>query len=163
LKTKKSGGEDMPFCGKCGTQVPEGTRFCGTCGNMITGGAPGQNEAMDAQENKWMGILAYLGPLVFVPMFAAKNSKFARFHTVQGFNLFLLDIAYGIVAGVLNAIFFAIFWGTGLIFSMLFSFISIAILVLAIIGIVNAAQGNKKELPIIGKLRILDSFMKPVV
>ena len=161
----------MAFCGKCGAQVPEGTKFCGVCGAEVTGGSSYQavptgapvTDERDANDNKAMGILAYLGPLVFIPMFAAKTSKFARFHTVQGFNLFLLDVAYGIVAGILSAIFFAVFWTVGWLFSSLLSLVWIGVAVLAIIGIVNAAQGKMKPLPIIGKLHILDSFMKPSV
>lgn len=170
----------MPFCGKCGAEVPEGTKFCGVCGTEIGGatqqsapsgaptGVPVQtDDARDAADNKAMGILAYFGPLVFVPMFAAKTSKFARFHTVQGFNLFLLDVAYGILGGILSGIFTAAFWwtapGLSFILNLIISLVWIAIAVLAIIGIVNAAKGEKKALPIIGKLHILDSFMKPSV
>ncbi len=166
----------MPFCGKCGAEVPEGTKFCGVCGGEVAGGptyqavptgAPVQDDARDIADNKVMGILAYFGPLVFVPMFAAKTSKFARFHTVQGFNLFLLDIAYGIVGSILSAILTAAFlWtapGLAVILNLVISLVWIAVGVLAIIGIVNAAQGKMKALPIIGKLHILDSFMKPSV
>ena len=34
----------------------------------------------DVQNNKVFAILAYIGILVLVPIFAAKESKFARFH-----------------------------------------------------------------------------------
>lgn len=37
----------------------------------------------------------------------------------------------------------------------LFSLLGIVFLVLAIIGIINAANGKAKELPVIGKYRIL--------
>ncbi|HNX14127.1 MAG TPA: zinc-ribbon domain-containing protein [Oscillospiraceae bacterium] len=165
----------MPFCGKCGAEVPEGTKFCGVCGAEIGGaqqaapvgtpvGAPVQtDDAKDAADNKAMGILAYFGPLVFVPMFAAKTSKFARFHTVQGFNLFLAEIAFSIVEWILIAIFWAISWKLGSIMSTVLGLLWLAFTVLAIIGIVNAAKGEKKALPVIGKLHILDSFMKPSV
>ena len=113
----------MSYCSKCGSQISEETRFCGVCGAPTDGSAPAYNEARDTEENKGMGILAYLGPLVFIPMFAAKNSKFARFHTVQGFNLFVLDLANGILGGIINAMFFAFFWGIGWLLSLLLSFV----------------------------------------
>ncbi len=169
----------MPFCGKCGAEVPEGTRFCGVCGAEIAGGttyqaapagAPVQtDDARDVADNKAMGILAYFCALVFIPMFAAKNSKFARFHTVQGFNLFLLWVASWIVFGLLGLIRTTTYvWGvpvytTPWFITVLSILVSLGISVLAIIGIVNAAKGTKKALPIIGKLHILDSFMKPSV
>jgi len=30
----------MPFCGKCGAELPEGTRFCSACGEPIQAAAP---------------------------------------------------------------------------------------------------------------------------
>ena len=41
-------------------------------------------ESQDIQDNKVMNILAYIGILVLVPIFAAKNSKVARFSSNQG-------------------------------------------------------------------------------
>jgi hypothetical protein len=41
-------------------------------------------DPQDAQDNKIMAILAYLGLLFLVPFLAAKESPFARFHTNQG-------------------------------------------------------------------------------
>ncbi len=35
----------------------------------------------DISANKGMAILAYLDPLVLIPIFAEKGSKFARFHS----------------------------------------------------------------------------------
>ena len=62
----------------------------------------------DAQDNKAMGILAYLGILVLVPIFAAKESPFARFHANQGLVLLIAEAAYGIAVAILSAIFLAI-------------------------------------------------------
>ena len=55
----------------------------------------------DINQNKVMAIFAYIGPLVFVPMFAAKQSKFAHYHTVQGFTLFVLEAIVGTLSGIL--------------------------------------------------------------
>ena len=41
----------------------------------------------DIAQNKAMAILAYLGILVLIPIFAAKNSAFAKFHANQGLIL----------------------------------------------------------------------------
>lgn len=43
-----------------------------------------QFDPRDIQNNKVMAILAYFGILVLIPIFAAKESKFARFHANQG-------------------------------------------------------------------------------
>ena len=43
----------------------------------------------DAEKNKIFGILAYLGILCLVPIFAAKDSPFAKYHANQGLVLLL--------------------------------------------------------------------------
>ena len=108
----------------------------------------------DIEQNKGMSILAYFGPLVLIPIFAAKNSKFARYHSNQGLVLLLAAIAYGIVYGILSTIIYAISWRLGFIVSII-GLVSILFTVLAIIGIINAVNGRAKELPIIGKFKIL--------
>ncbi len=111
-------------------------------------------DANDITQNKAMGILAYFGPLCFIPMFAAKGSKFARFHANQGLVLLIACIAYAIASGIVNAIILAISWRLYFLTSII-SLVSIVFAVLCIIGIINAANGKAKELPIIGKIKIL--------
>lgn len=110
--------------------------------------------AEDIEKNKVMAVLAYLGILVLVPLFAAKESKFARFHTNQGLILFLCSIAFYVVYNILAAIIFAISWKLGFIVTVI-GLVGIVFLVLAIIGIINAANGRAKELPVIGKYKLL--------
>ena len=50
-------------------------------------------EQEDIQNNKVMSILAYIGPLVLVTIFAAKDSKSARFNANQGLVLLILEAA----------------------------------------------------------------------
>ena len=105
----------------------------------------------DIETNKVMAILAYLGILVLIPLFAAPNSRFARFHANQGLTLFIIEVAVSFVAGVLGLIPIL-----GVIFAIAGSLGGLASLALAIIGIINAANGKAKELPLIGQF----SFIK---
>lgn len=115
----------------------------------------------DIEQNKVMAILAYFGFLVIVPVIAAKNSPFAKFHANQGLVLFLSMIAWIIADSIASAILRAILWkGLGLwsIYSLCTTVLDICYLVfiiLAIIGIINALNGRAKDLPLIGKFRIL--------
>ena len=106
----------------------------------------------DAEDNKVMGILAYLGILVLVPILAAKESPFARFHANQGLVLFIAYIAVYIALKILSSILTYHFF---FITSLLYFALGIGTLVFMIIGIMNAAKGETKELPIIGKYKIL--------
>ena len=159
----------MAHCTNCGTQLTDGVKFCPSCG--ATASQNSQNgyqapitqdtsEADDARNNKAMGVLAYLGILVLVPIFAAKESKFARYHANQGLVLALAEIAFAIVYSILTGILTAILLGTGAwglwsVITTLLGLVWLVFLALAIIGIVNAVNGKMKDLPVIGKIRIL--------
>ena len=100
----------------------------------------------DINSNKVMAILSYIGILVLIPIFAAKNSKFARFHANQGLVLFIVAILVSIVGRILDKIHLGfIGW-----------ILDVLVFAFAIIGIINAAQGKAKELPFIGKYKILN-------
>lgn len=104
----------------------------------------------DIQQNKAMGILAYISWLVLIPLFAAKGSKFARFHANQGLVLAIAEIICWVVLGILGSIPYI-----GWIFSIADGLFSAVCVVFAVLGIVNAAKGKAKELPIVGKFKIL--------
>lgn len=177
----------MAFCKNCGKQLPEGATFCPACGTSATEQTqqantqfqqttamyPSNPDKADAEQNKVMAVLSYFGILVLIPIFAAKESKFARFHASQGLMLLLTEVAYYIAKFIIELVLGLIFpldynyllgyYTHGAIYSIISGILglaSILFLVLAIIGIVNAVQGNKKELPIIGKIDILSKFMK---
>lgn len=101
----------------------------------------------DIEQNKIVSIFSYLGILVIIPLLVAPNSPFARFHANQGLILFIASLILGSVS---SATFFVPFIG-----GIISTAISILILVLCILGIINAASGEAKELPVIGKLKIL--------
>ncbi len=158
----------MSFCSKCGQKIQEGSAFCENCGEattknsdfnnsfnraVINGGV--KDEKQDIQDNKVLAILAYLGILVLVPIFAGKDSKFAKFHANQGLVNLIVAIAYYAAVAILNTFLIIILGRFGLLLVGLLNFAGIAFTALAIIGIVNAANGQMKELPIIGKLKIL--------
>ena len=100
-----------------------------------------------------MGILSYLSLLVLIPIFAAPKSRFARFHANQGLILLILEVVVsvvffilGFITGLLGIGFISIFLG------IIHWLLNIAILALSILGIVNAAQGKAKPLPLIGSV-----------
>ena len=67
---------------------------------------------------------------------------------------FSAKIAYGIAYAILSSVILAISWRLYFLVSIIW-LVSRVFLVLLIIGIMNAANGRAKELPIIGKFKIL--------
>lgn len=159
----------MAFCGKCGTKLDNGTKFCPACGAPmdaapaqpgvpaytppVVPGAPTQGDIKDAQDNKVMAVLAYI--IFLIPLLAAKESKFARYHTNQGLVLFLASLALSIVYSILTSILYAISWRLGLAVGGILWLALLFPLILAIIGIINAVNGRMKPLPILGGIKIL--------
>lgn len=122
----------------------------------------------DIDDNKFMGIISYLGPLCLVPYFVSKNSKFAKYHAIQGLNLFIIELIISACSRFLE-IFVQVpkiceLWGevnyqcgtvTPWWIDLPVGVVEIFTFVIAIIGIINAAQGKVKELPIISKVKIV--------
>ena len=101
----------------------------------------------DVEKNKIFAVLAYFGILFLVPLLAAKESRFAQYHANQGLVLFIVDIIVWIAFFVL-----------GFVVPLLFLFswlVWLGVLALHIIGIVNAAQGEMKPLPVVGGWNLL--------
>lgn len=166
----------MKYCASCGNPVDDSAKFCTVCGDAIKSAdeAPkdftAENPRGEAREskvdeainrltntadttsdyavddinnNRLMAILAYIGILVLVPLFAAKESPFARFHTNQGLLLLILHL----IGWVLSFIPYIGWVACGII--------NVVCFVLFILGLINAVRGDAKELPLIGKYRIL--------
>ena len=143
----------MSFCTKCGAELKEGAGFCTSCGAPVNGAQKTAQPEADAPDcNKWFGVLAYLGPVLFVPMFVKKDSKFAQFHVRQGFNLLVFWVATILLR-----------YSIGLIPYVKYCILplTIAICVFSIIGIVNALCGKMNPLPWFGdKLDLLKTLFK---
>lgn len=97
----------------------------------------------DIEKNTAMAVLAYI--IFLIPLLAAKDSPYAKYHTNQGLVLFLAALAINVVGSVIPIIGWIFIIPVGNVF----------ILVLAIIGIINAAQGKAKALPLIGSFTLL--------
>ncbi len=80
-----------------------------------------------------MGILCYLGILVLIPIFAAKDSKFVRFHANQGLILLLASVAYGIATWLVTLIIGIVSRRLGFMVGDLLHLVNYAFLVLMIL------------------------------
>lgn len=166
------GNETVIICPQCGAQNAANVAVCRSCGVVLNEQQmqyqdpqyqgqydpqyqdpqyQGQYDPQyqdqydmnqDAQQNKLMAVLAYFGILVLIPIFAAPNSRFARFHANQGLVLWLVGFVLNLIVTVIPPLAFL-------------GFLGIVLLVFSIMGIVNAVKGEMKELPLFGKVTLL--------
>lgn len=97
----------------------------------------------DVEDNKVIAALAYI--VFFLPLIVSKDSEFGKFHANQGLILLLFGFAVSIVGSIIPFIGWFIIGPLGGLF----------VLVLGVLGIVNALNGVEKELPLIGGFKIL--------
>ena len=109
---------------------------------------------MEDSNDKVYGILAYIGILVLVPLLAGKT-QFARFHANQGLVLFIADIILGVLIGITTGV-LSLLGIVGIILGSIVSgILGLCIFVMVIMGIINAANGEMKPLPVIGGIKLI--------
>ena len=101
----------------------------------------------EVDSGKVMAILSYFGLLVLIPYFSEKNNSFVVFHAKQGLNLLILEVIAVFATSFISSFIY--------FFSYVSTLVSLAAFVLSIIGIVYAAQGEKKELPVVSQIKII--------
>lgn len=158
----------MAFCSNCGNELPENAKVCPNCGKAVesaqqttqstagnaqqttqsaaskvqqatnTADYTAQFDPKDIADHKGMAVLCYLSWLFLIPLLAEKDSPFVRYHLNQGIILFLASLISGLLTFICIGV-----------------ITDIICFVLMIIGIVNVCNGRAKDLPIIGKFRLL--------
>lgn len=97
------------------------------------------SKSKDIDENKLLAAIGYVGILCLIPLLAKKDSAFCQFHGKQGLVLFVIWLVLSMI-NVLPVL-GQLIWVLG----------SIVLLVLVILGIVHALNGEEWELPVLGK------------
>lgn len=109
---------------------------------------------MEDSNDKVYGILAYIGFLFLVPLLAGK-SQFARFHANQGLVLFIADIVLGVMIGITAGVLGLLGTIGTVLGSIVSGVLGLCIFIMMIMGIINAANGEMKPLPIIGGIKLI--------
>lgn len=102
-----------------------------------------QSDPADVEKNKMMALLSYL--IFFIPLLAARESPFAMYHANQGLILFLAALFINVIGTIIPIIGWFIIIPIG----------NLLVLVYAVIGIINALNGQNKPLPLIGKFQLI--------
>lgn len=103
-------------------------------------------------DHKLFAILGYILPfLFFLPLLndKSKHNTFARFHANQ--QLILLVLGVGVHFLITPFLFMSLGY-SGYMFS---SLLNLALFVFVVLGVINAAQEEMKELPLVGGFKLL--------
>ena len=111
----------------------------------------------DIEENCIFAILSYIPFLFFVPMIVKPKSGYLRYHGIQGLTMFLtfiiLEFFNVIICAVIDSVSNST---TSAILTIIVTLIiNLFILLLISIGIANAVKGIARELPVVGKYKLL--------
>lgn len=101
-----------------------------------------QSDPQDVEQNKTIAAIAYI--LFFLPLLAARNSRFAMYHANQGLLLLLALVAGNIVLGFIPII----GW-------ILLPILNLVAFVYLILGVMNAVNGRMQPLPFMPNIDIL--------
>ncbi|MBT4722675.1 DUF4870 domain-containing protein [Candidatus Falkowbacteria bacterium] len=96
-------------------------------------------EQKDIDDSKAFAAIGYLGILCFVPLLLKKDSPYAQFHGKQGLVLFIAEV----VLFFINII--------PVLGQLVWLFASIVFLIISVIGLLKAWNGESWELPILGE------------
>ena len=165
-------------CPKCGYETITKVNFCPSCGYDLS--KPYEEEVIEAsfeekeevkekkekvndtsydysdnmydmkdiEENKVFALFSYLGILFIIPLIARPNSRYCKFHVNQGIILCIVNAIVGALSSALLNI-------ELITITYIISALDLIMLAYTVYGIYNAVTGNAKELPLIGKYRIL--------
>ncbi len=153
------------YCKQCGSKLPENVQFCPNCGAPIcpeplnsflnsilnTPDHSKEYQIPTDSRSKTMCFLSYLSWLVLIPLLSNMDTKspYIRFHTNQGLLVFLLSLAISLVKGSI------VHFLLPNLFSVIFNICYVLCAALAILGLIHVYRNEAKELPLIGKLRLL--------
>ena len=107
----------------------------------------------DIEKNKVLGCAAYI--LFFLPLVAAPESKYGRFHANQGLLYLILFVAASIATTILRMVLVAITWRLLWLSSLISFLVFLPIVAIGVVGLVNGYTGKAKDLPLIGTIRLL--------
>lgn len=172
----------MAFCASCGSHIDDGTKFCPSCGAAQAAGtgafnqtgtantnqspninitdSTGQYDKTDIEQNKVICAVSYIYILFFLPLVACPNSRFGKFHANQALILLIASAILSVAGGVC----YGILWAIPLVPDFIKTMVDLALDIVLwaaptagmIFGIVSAAQGKAKEIPLIGKFNLIN-------
>jgi uncharacterized membrane protein len=137
----------MAFCSACGASLPAGASVCPACGRSATTSAGAVHGGLT---DNVAGLLAYITiipAIIFLVVEPYNKSRFIRFHSFQCIFFWVAVMVLQISLSIIGAVPFLIFITLPLHFLLW-----LASVIIWIVLMIKASQGQMYKLPIIGDL-----------
>lgn len=141
----------MAFCNSCGASIPDGTTTCAACSARAASVPPAVGTgAGTGMTDNVAGMLAYvtfIPAIIFLVTAPYNQSRFVRFHSFQSIFFCVAVFAIQIALSFLTVVPILIF-----ITAPLHMLVALGALILWIVLLLKANQGQMYKLPVIGDL-----------
>jgi len=141
-------------CPQCHAVMPEGAAFCPGCGRRMIVMPAAVKPASRFRDN----LLAALAYVSFVPavillqLRSSRRNRLVRFHAVQSIFLAITAVLFAIVVRILFGL-LSLIPRFGYLFGCLAVFVAVlAGLMVWLVVLIKALQGERFQLPLIGRL-----------
>ena len=142
----------MPIsCPQCGIQVPENTAFCPGCGWNTTRPVLGTTGGIRDNIAAAMAYVTFIPAIVFLVATPFKKNRFIRFHAFQSLLLTLAAVLAGLVLKLIFLVLSLIPLGH-LLLLLISAIVLLGCVILWLVLMVKALQGDLFRLPLIGGL-----------
>lgn len=109
-------------------------------------------DAKEIEEGKVLAILGYIIGIVAIVVLILRNNNFSLYHAKQWLILLIAAFAVWIPLAIVTVLATVIApKAAGCVMMAIYPVVWLGIIALAIMGVINAAQGQCKPLPLIGQ------------
>jgi len=144
----------MAFCNMCGAQIADGTTTCAACSSRAPV-VPVVSAGTQGMANNVAGMLAYITiipAIIFLVVEPYNKNRFIRFHSWQNIFMHIAAVALWIALFIVSAVLAVIPILGHLVAFLLWMVLSVGFLIVWILMLIKANQGQMYKLPVIGDM-----------
>lgn len=142
----------LKLCPECSAQMPDSAAFCPGCGRSMQPEPAPRPKSVNLRENLagFVSYVSFVPALIFLFVAPYRRNPFVRFHSVQCLLCWLVGIVAGVLLRVLGLLLLFLPVVGPLLLVLVIAFVVIAALMIWVVLMVKAFQGERFALPVIG-------------
>jgi len=137
----------MAFCNMCGAQIADGTTTCAACSGRAAAAPVASASGMADNVAGMLAYVTFIPAIIFLVTAPYNQSRFVRFHSYQSIFFCVAVFAVQVALSVLTVVPLLIF-----LTAPLHMLVFLGSLILWIVLLLKANQGQMFKLPVIGDL-----------